>query len=106
MKLLSTLILSLSAVSVGAQVTESADSSNVKTLEAKSISEVTVSARQSGRAKTSELGNTDFISSKELLRAACRNLGESFTTNPSVDVNYADANLYYNSKGKESYYRC
>ena len=39
----------------------------------------------------SGLGNTDYIGSGELLRAACCNLGESFTTNPSVDVNYADA---------------
>lgn len=35
--------------------------------------------------------NSDMISSRELLRAACCNLGESFTTNPSVDVSYADA---------------
>lgn len=35
--------------------------------------------------------NTDVISSVELGRAACCNLGESFTTNPSVDVNYSDA---------------
>lgn len=35
--------------------------------------------------------NTDFMTSGELLRAACCNLGESFTTNPSVDVSYSDA---------------
>ena len=35
--------------------------------------------------------NTDAISKTELLRAACCNLGESFTTNASVDVNYSDA---------------
>ena len=88
---LATLLLSLSAVSVSAQVAETADSSDVKTLEGKAVREVTVSAHRSGRVKTSGLSNTDFISSKELLRAACCNLGESFTTNPSVDVNYADA---------------
>ena len=85
------MLLTFAPVSVNAQVTEPADSSNVKTLEGKTVREVTVSAHKSGRAKTSGLGNTDFISSKELLRAACCNLGESFTTNPSVDVNYADA---------------
>ena len=85
------MLLTFAPVSVNAQVTELADSSNVKTLEGKTVREVTVSAHKSGRAKTSGLGNTDFISSKELLRAACCNLGESFTTNPSVDVNYADA---------------
>lgn len=35
--------------------------------------------------------NKDMITSGELLRAACCNLGESFTTNPSVDVSYSDA---------------
>ena len=63
----------------------------VDTLKIQEINEVTVTAHQSGRVKASTIGNTEFISSKELLRAACCNLGESFTTNPSVDVNYADA---------------
>ena len=31
------------------------------------------------------------IGQQELFRAACCNLGESFTTNPSVDVSYSDA---------------
>jgi outer membrane receptor for ferrienterochelin and colicins len=31
------------------------------------------------------------VSSKELLKAACCNLAESFETNPSIDVNFADA---------------
>ena len=35
--------------------------------------------------------NAELITSAELLRAACCNLGESFTTNASVDVNYSDA---------------
>lgn len=35
--------------------------------------------------------NTDAISKAELMRAACCNLGESFSTNASVDVNYSDA---------------
>ncbi|SEM03749.1 Outer membrane receptor proteins, mostly Fe transport [bacterium A37T11] len=34
---------------------------------------------------------SQFISSKELLKAACCNLSESFETNPSVDVSYNDA---------------
>ena len=64
---------------------------SVDTLKSQRINEVTITAHQSGRVKTSSIGNTEFISSKELLRAACCNLGESFTTNPSVDVNYTDA---------------
>ncbi len=35
--------------------------------------------------------NTLNISSKELTKAACCNLSESFETSPSVDVSYADA---------------
>ena len=34
---------------------------------------------------------TEVITSKELLKAACCNLSESFETNPSVDVSYNDA---------------
>jgi len=34
---------------------------------------------------------TETITSKELLKAACCNLSESFDTNPSVDVSYNDA---------------
>ena len=35
--------------------------------------------------------NTSLITSKELLKAACCNLAESFETNPSIDVNFSDA---------------
>lgn len=35
--------------------------------------------------------NTTVLSSKELLKAACCNLAESFETNPSIDVNFTDA---------------
>ena len=63
----------------------------VDTLKSQKINEVTITAHQGGRVKAGTIGNTEFIGSKELLRAACCNLGESFTTNPSVDVNYADA---------------
>jgi outer membrane receptor for ferrienterochelin and colicin len=35
--------------------------------------------------------NTSTMTSKELLKAACCNLAESFETNPSIDVNFSDA---------------
>lgn len=38
-----------------------------------------------------ESQNIINISSAELLKAACCNLSESFETNPSIDVNFADA---------------
>ena len=67
------------------------DTTDVKTLDGKRLGNVTVSAHKTGRSKGLGIGNSDMINAKELLRAACCNLGESFTTNPSVDVNYADA---------------
>lgn len=86
---ISTLLFVCNAAS--AQIAAVQDSSDVQTVDGKTMREVTVSARKAGRVMASGLGNTEFISSRELLRAACCNLGESFTTNPSVDVNYADA---------------
>ena len=42
--------------------------------------------------KSSRLtANTTTMTSKELLKAACCNLAESFETNPSIDVNFSDA---------------
>ena len=78
----------LAATPLFAQVT---DSTKVDTLGGKSLHGVTVTANMAERVRLSSIGNAELISSKELLRAACCNLGESFTTNPSVDVNYADA---------------
>lgn len=54
------------------------------------LSGVTVKARSGGRSKI-RVTNTEMIGLTQLKRAACCNLGESFTTNPSVDVSYSDA---------------
>lgn len=50
-----------------------------------------VARAPSGIRKAKGALNTEVITSAELARAACCNLGESFTTNPSVDVSYSDA---------------
>lgn len=56
------------------------------------LEEVVITQRSKGVRKLKNAAtNTDLISSSELVRAACCNLGESFTTNASVDVNYNDA---------------
>lgn len=53
---------------------------------------VTLSARKKSSATSYlESKNIINISSEELLKAACCNLSESFETNPSIDVNFADA---------------
>ena len=83
------IIIGMLLVSPVVSAQEKNDSSDV--LQGQALNEVTVSGQKAGRVKTNGLGNTELISSKELLRAACCNLGESFTTNPSVDVSYADA---------------
>ena len=56
------------------------------------LDEVVVSERRIGTisSRTSIL-QTQKITYDELSRAACCNLAESFETNPSVDVSYADA---------------
>jgi len=56
------------------------------------LGEVTVSARKKSTALSYlSSQNISTISSKELLKAACCNLSESFETNPSIDVNFTDA---------------
>lgn len=56
------------------------------------LGEVNIVSRQLGTMKLrNSVLNEDIISSAELCRAACCNLGESFVTNPSVDVSYSDA---------------
>ncbi|MDH6357174.1 TonB-dependent receptor [Parabacteroides sp. PF5-9] len=56
------------------------------------LDEVVVSERRMGTiaSRTSVL-QTQRITYDEICRAACCNLAESFETNPSVDVSYADA---------------
>lgn len=61
------------------------------TLKTQNLDEVTVSVRRTGTVRLGGVQNGVSIGREELFRAACCNLGESFTTNPSVDVNYNDA---------------
>ena len=48
-------------------------------------------SRKSIKKSYSITSNTTLVTSKELLKAACCNLAESFETNPSIDVNFSDA---------------
>ncbi|GAA4236983.1 TonB-dependent receptor plug domain-containing protein [Postechiella marina] len=53
---------------------------------------VTINSRKQATAKSYlQAQNVFTVSSDELLKAACCNLSESFETNPSIDVNFADA---------------
>src|SRR5690554_485309 len=56
------------------------------------LDEVTLRSRQKASARSFiQSANVLNVSSAELLKAACCNLAESFETNPSIDVNFADA---------------
>ena len=55
------------------------------------LDNVVVKATRPGVMKAKGAQNIDVLGSTELCRAACCNLGESFSNNPSVDVEYSDA---------------
>ncbi|MDE6859278.1 MAG: TonB-dependent receptor [Duncaniella sp.] len=55
------------------------------------LNEVVITERRTMRKLRGTASNSETISAFDLKRAACCNLGESFTTNPSVDVSYNDA---------------
>lgn len=54
------------------------------------LDDFVVVKKRAGNFKLSGSENAFKIDRSELFKAACCNLGESFTTNPSVDVNYSD----------------
>ena len=78
--------ISLLSILCAANVFAQTDSTNVNNLEA-----VEVKGGKFEFRKKLSVENKETIGSTDLLRAACCNLGESFTNNPSVDVNYSDA---------------
>lgn len=56
------------------------------------LDEVTITSRKQATSRSYlQSENVVLVSSDELLKAACCNLAESFETNPSIDVNFADA---------------
>lgn len=65
---------------------------DINAMGTRQLKEVSIKAKQPS-TYTSTLSpiRTQLITDKELLKAACCNLSESFETNPSVDVSYNDA---------------
>ena len=56
------------------------------------LNEVKVVKKQKGIKKSYKVTeNVSTLTTKELAKAACCNLAESFETNPSIDVNFSDA---------------
>ena len=93
LSLLSTTLLALTAQSLHAQSPASQEQAAADTVPTREeqLGQAQVVAR--GKAVRHNAGPVGgfTITRTELFRAACCNLGESFTTNPSVDVNYSDA---------------
>lgn len=79
-------LLLLPSLSVFAQV-EQQDS----TAFGEELQEIVVKAPGGRKSLIGKAERSELITAQELTRAACCNLGESFTTNPSVDVSYTDA---------------
>ena len=65
---------------------------SVQLKETKNLKEVTIESRKKS-TEINMLGamKTEKIGSRELMKAACCNLSESFETTPSVDVGFTDA---------------
>jgi outer membrane receptor for ferrienterochelin and colicins len=65
---------------------------NIKLKPSLQLNEVTISRRKkSTEISTLSTMKVEKISTKELMKAACCNLSESFETTPSVDVGFTDA---------------
>lgn len=64
---------------------------NEDTIISRQLDELIVSQKKRGTLKSVSVENRSIINQTELFKAACCNLGESFTTSPSVDVSYSDA---------------
>lgn len=77
----------ISALSHAANVVDDKDSINYE----RNLKEVKITSRRSGTSRMAGAINGISVSRTELFKAACCNLGESFVTNPSVDVSYNDA---------------
>jgi outer membrane receptor for ferrienterochelin and colicin len=88
MKFFFTGIITMLCMSAYGQCSETLQTDTMKT---QNLSNVTITSRRAGTRRMGGAVNGVSIGREELFKAACCNLGESFTTNPSVDVNYSDA---------------
>ena len=94
MKYYLTSIIMMLCLSAYAQENHSAQTDSLNTpdtLKSQNLSNITITSRRAGTRRLSGAINGVVVNRDELFKAACCNLGESFTTNPSVDVNYSDA---------------
>lgn len=88
MKILLSIIMMMLYLPVWGQDNDSLQEDTWKT---QNLSNVTITSRRAGTRRLAGAMNGVVVNREELFKAACCNLGESFITNPSVDVNYSDA---------------
>lgn len=81
-------LVALFTVEVALAQNENADTAGIRTNE---LRQAGVTAARKPVSRMDGPQNGMILSRTELFKAACCNLGESFSTNPSVDVNYNDA---------------
>ena len=86
--------LVVSYIGFNTKRTEVVDNSflTIKLKAVEELATVTVSkTKKSTEHSLYQVTNVQTMGQKELLKAACCNISESFSTNPSIDVNYSDA---------------
>ncbi len=91
-KILATMAMTVLCTAVAAQESAAALADSTTTNENKTqhLHGITVTGSNGTRRMMGAVNGVS-IGQKEMFRAACCNLGESFVTNPSVDVSYSDA---------------
>ncbi len=91
-KILATIAMTVLCTAVAAQESAAALADSTATNENKTqhLHGITVTGSNGTRRMMGAVNGVS-IGQKEMFRAACCNLGESFVTNPSVDVSYSDA---------------
>lgn len=82
-----TKILILISLSMTPNIMEAIDNDSIRIDD---LNEVVIVKKKPGNMRLSGPQMGFEMNQGEMFRAACCNLGESFSTNPSVDVNYAD----------------
>ena len=83
--------LILTSLCIASSVAANAQNDSLPAIGDQQLQEVQVVQRRPGSVKSRGVVNAVTLTDREFTKAACCNLGESFTTNPSVDVNYSDA---------------
>ncbi len=91
-KILATIAMTVFCTAVAAQesAVALADSTTTNENKTQHLHGITVTGSNGTRRMMGAVNGVS-IGQKEMFRAACCNLGESFVTNPSVDVSYSDA---------------